>query len=62
MEVLVYAKIAVESIDREMSPTASAIRTIVVDIFLIIHNVQQELLILSFFSMLCQSSIIVLES
>jgi len=30
MEVLVCAKIAVESIDRKMSPTASAISTIVV--------------------------------
>jgi hypothetical protein len=33
---LVCAKIAVEPIDREMSPTASTVRTIVVDILLII--------------------------
>jgi hypothetical protein len=45
MAVLVCAKIAVDSIDREMSPTASAVKTTVVDILPIMHKVQQELLI-----------------
>jgi hypothetical protein len=36
MEVAVCAKIAVESMDREISPTASAVRRRVVDILLII--------------------------
>jgi hypothetical protein len=43
MEVGVWAKIVVASIDRETSPTASAVRRSVVDILLIIHQIQQGL-------------------